>query len=342
MVGTGVGRGACSGEEGLSDRIIFPDDFGTRLAVFVDTEEEFDWSDSLSRDDHGVSAVPALREGQAMFEAAGLAPCYLVDTPILDSPLAIDILGSMLAEGKASVGAHLHPWVTPPFDEDVSLRNSYAGNLPEPVEREKIRHVRRMITERLGRAPTAYRAGRYGIGPNTYRILAEEGFVCDTSVRVLFDYSREGGPDFRKASLHPSRVGPDGAIVELPLTTMLVGRLKGHGRGIFGMSERVPLVRSVLAKSGLAQRIPLTPEGIPADKACAAIDAALDMGLRLLNFSFHSPSLAIGHTPYVRDAEDLRAFYRWWDTVFAHCHRHGVTPASLDEVLAAAGVPLPA
>lgn len=312
------------------------------MAVFVDTEEEFDWSDSLSRDDHGVSAVPALRDGQAMFEAAGLAPCYLVDTPILDSGQAIEILGTMLEACTASVGAHLHPWVTPPFDEDVSARNSYAGNLPEAMERQKIRHVRTLITERLGKAPLAYRAGRYGIGPNSFRILAEEGFVCDTSVRAVFDYSKDGGPDFRKASLHPSRVGPAGAIVELPLTTVVIGGLGKRGRRLHGLGERAPALRSVLSRTGLAQRIPLTPEGVPAEKACAAIDVALDMGLRLLNFSFHSPSLAIGHTPYVRDAADLRAFYHWWDVVFAHCHKRGVAPASLEEILAAAGAALPA
>lgn len=309
------------------------------MALFVDTEEEFDWSDSLSRDDHGVSAVPALREGQAMFEEAGLSPCYLVDTPILDSADAIAILGEMLAKGTASVGAHLHPWVTPPFIETVSSSNSYAGNLPEEMERQKIRTVRAMITERLGTPPLAYRAGRYGIGPNTFRILAEEGFVCDTSIRAMFDYSSDGGPDFRAASLHPSRVGPDGAIVELPLTTVLIGHLRGRGRRIYSWGEHVPKLRSLLSRSRLAQRIPLTPEGIPADKACAAIDVALNMGVRLLNFSFHSPSLAIGHTPYVRDAADLKAFYGWWETIFAHCRRRGVAPASLDQILEAAGVP---
>lgn len=306
------------------------------MALFVDTEEEFDWSDSLSRHEHGVSAVPALREGQALFEAAGLAPCYLVDTPILDSAAAIDILGGVLASGTASVGAHLHPWVTPPFDEDVSPKNSYAGNLPAAMERQKIRYVRDLIADRLGKAPTAYRAGRYGIGPNTFRILAEEGFACDTSVRAMFDYSSDGGPDFRHESLHPSRVGPAGSIVELPLTTVLIGHLGGRGRTLYGWGEHLRGIRSALSRTGLAQRIPLTPEGIPADKACAAIDVALRMGVRLLNFSFHSPSLAIGHTPYVRDAADLKAFYGWWDTVFEHCRQRGVAPASLDEILAAA------
>jgi hypothetical protein len=57
--------------------------------------------------------------------------------------------------------------------------------------------------------------------------------------------------------------------------------------------------------------------------------------VRLLLFSFHSPTLSPGHTPYVRDDADLARFYHWWDTVLDHLARRGVTPAAQDEVLAA-------
>jgi hypothetical protein len=315
---------------------IFPDSFGTRMALFVDTEEEFDWNESFSRHDHGTSSVPALRDGQRLFDELGVQPCYLVDTPILQSDVAVEILGEFLSDARCSVGVHLHPWVTPPFDEVVSNVNSYAGNLPPHIERQKIIHVRDRIIERLGYQPRVYRAGRYGIGPNTLAILAEEGFVCDTSVRSLFDYRRDGGPDFRRASLHPSRVGPNQALIELPLTTVFTGGLRGLGQGLYSAVQRLPLAGGALSRTGLLRRIPLTPEGVPATLACQAIDAAVDLGLPLLNFSFHSPSLAPGHTPYVRNADDLAAFYQWWRTVMAHCAKRGVTPASIEEILAAA------
>jgi hypothetical protein len=34
--------------------------------------------------------------------------------------------------------------------------------------------------------------------------------------------------------------------------------------------------------------------------------------LPVLVFSFHSPSLAPGFTPYVRNEDDLLRFYDWW------------------------------
>ena len=90
-----------------------------------------------------------------------------------------------------------------------------------------------------------------------------------------------------------------------------------------------------MSRARLISRVPLTPEGVPVRDAIAAIDALIEEGVRVLNFSFHSPTLEPGHTPYVRSEADRTAFYQWWDAVLAHLARRGVAPASLDQLLAA-------
>ncbi len=77
----------------------------------------------------------------------------------------------------------------------------------------------------------------------------------------------------------------------------------------------------------------MTPEGIPAERACKAIDIAIDLRLPVLNFSFHSPSLQPGNTPYVRSPADLDLFYRWWDVVLGHLARRGVEPTTAAQIL---------
>src|SRR3546814_10403259 len=67
----------------------------------------------------------------------------------------------------------------------------------------KMTALRDAIRDRFGVQPTAYRAGRYGLGPDTAATLAELGFRCDTSVRSGFDYRAGHGPDYREAPLHP-------------------------------------------------------------------------------------------------------------------------------------------
>jgi hypothetical protein len=125
----------------------------------------------------------------------------------------------------------------------------------------------------------------------------------------------------------------DHTVLELPLTTVFWGMLRQQGDQLYPLMWRVPAMRGVLAKLGLLERIPLTPEGVSLDEAIRGIDIALDSGLPLLVFSFHSPSLRPGHTPYVRDDEDLDLLYEWWRRVFAYLGTREVKPTTIREIM---------
>ncbi|WP_448664584.1 polysaccharide deacetylase family protein [Sphingomonas sp. CJ20] len=310
----------------------WPDAFGTRFTVFVDTEEEFDWGGPLRPDAQGTSHVAAIPAAHARFAALGIAPSYLIDHPIAVCPRAGEVLRRALEDGRSAVGTQLHPWVNPPFDEIINGFNSFAGNLPIGLEAAKLQVLTDAIERAVGVRPIAYRAGRYGIGPNSIATLARLGYRIDTSMRASYDYSREGGPDFSAIGNHAFRAG---ALVELPLTTVFTGRLRRGGNALHRRLGAVPRARGIAARLGLLSRVALTPEDMPLADALEAIRVAVGEGVRLLNFSFHSPSLEPGHTPYVRSAADLAAFYRWWDGVAATLATLGVANASLGEICAA-------
>ncbi|RYD54829.1 MAG: WalW protein [Sphingomonadales bacterium] len=314
-------------------RVDWPSEFGTRFTVCVDTEEEFDWTKPFDRNSRGVTHMAAMPAAHARFAAHGVPLTYLVDHPIATSPQAIDALGPLLEDGRSAVGTQLHPWVNPPFDEDVSGFNSFTGNLPVELQEAKLVVLTEAITAAFGARPVIYRAGRYGVGPATLNLLARHGYRADTSMRSGYDYSREGGPDFSGVPNHAFRVGP---ILELPLTTVYTGWARRGGAGLHRALGGVPKGHGVASRLGMLSRIALTPEDMPLAEALEAVRVALGEGLRLLNFAFHSPSVEPGHTPYVRNADNLAAFYRWWDEIFALLDRLGAAPASLDEILAAA------
>ncbi|MFT3966279.1 MAG: polysaccharide deacetylase family protein [Sphingobium sp.] len=308
---------------------------GRRFMLFVDTEEEFDWNAPFDRAATRVSAIRGFAEGQAYFAAAGIRPVYLSDYPILRSDRAVALLGQWLADGTADVGAHLHPWVTPPHEEEVCAHNSFAGNLAPELERAKLFAQCAYMEERLGRRPIAYRAGRYGIGDATGRALLDAGFRLDCSVRSRFDYRVGHGPDFSGLPLKPYRAGPGHQLIELPLSTAFTGHLRGFGERMHGIVRRSGKLGGALSRAGLFARVPLTPEGVPARQCVAAIDALIEEDVPVLSFSFHSPTLEPGNTAYVRDADDLAAFYRWWDIVLDHLDRRSVTPIGLDALMTA-------
>lgn len=313
----------------------FAPGFGRRFILTVDTEEEFDWGKPLTRAEHGLHHLPRLATFQAFCEGLGVVPIYLVDWPVAMSPLAADILGPALAAKRAEIGVQLHPWVNPPFDEDVTPRNSFAGNLPRELEAAKFRKLRDTIEAKFGAVPLIYRAGRYGTGPDTAELLAECGLAIDTSVRAKFDYSAGGGPDYRRHPLTPYWLDAGRELLELPLTTVFWGMLRRQGDWLYPALASVPRMLGMLSYLGLLERIPLTPEGVSVDEAIRAVDMAIDDDLPLLVFSFHSPSLQAGHTPYVRSEDDLEGLYDWWRRVLAYCDMRGVKPTSVEGIMQA-------
>lgn len=311
----------------------FDRSFGQRYLVTVDTEEEFDWLGPLTREGHGIDHVPRLAKFQQFCENEGIAPVYLVDWPIARSARAAEILRAPLAAGKAEIGVQLHPWVNPPFEEELTPHNSFPGNLPRALERSKFDQLCDEIERNFEIAPAIYRAGRYGVGPHTPGMLFARGVAVDSSVRARFDYSAQGGPNFRNHPPAPYWLDDGRRLLELPLTTVFWGLLRRQGEWLFPATWRTPRLRGLLARIGLLERIALTPEGISVEEAIRGIDIALDDGLPLLVFSFHSPSLRPGHTPYVRSEADLDRFYDWWRRVIAYLELRGVPPTTVDEVM---------
>jgi len=314
----------------------FARDFGTRVLLTVDTEEEFDWGGPFTRTEHGLSHFPHIAHFQAFCDDLGVSPVYLVDWPIATSPEAVAIIGEAVRAGRAEVGIQLHPWVNPPFEEEVCVRNSYAGNLFPELERAKFIALRDKIAEAFGAKPMIYRAGRYGLGPATAGLLREAGVPVDSSVRANFDYRAGEGPDYSRHPLAPYWVDEARQLLELPLTTVYWGMLRRQGRWVHPLLARLPRMIGLFSRLGLLERIALTPEGVTAEEALRGIDMALDDELPVLVLSFHSPSLAVGHTPYVRNERDLAALYDWFRRVYAYLEMRGVKPTTVAEIIGAA------
>ena len=327
-----------SGSFNKDSFVQLPDDFGCRFLISIDTEEEFDWDGPFKRSGHTNVSVGKLERFQSFVEKYAIKPVYFVDYSIIEDTEATGFLQSVTRTDTASIGVHLHPWINPPFEEKINNYNSYAGNLPKELEEAKIVTLLSGIEEKTGRRPIIYRAGRYGVGPNSIEILAKHGFVIDSSVRSRFDYSNQSGPNFAHIGPEPFWLDKQQSLLELPLTSIFSGLLRKQGGLLSPLFNRSQTVGGLLSKTKMLQRIPLTPEGVSVREAKEAIDIAMDDQLKLLVFSFHSPSLSAGHTPYVQTSEDLNYFYDWWRDVIKHLLERGASPVSVDELIVVTGL----
>jgi hypothetical protein len=295
--------------------IVFPSSMKPILLAVVHTEEEFDWTKPFERAHNSITNLRDLERGQEIFSRYGVKPIYMVDYPVVSRDEGIRAIRSVTAGTGATIGAHLHPWVNPPFEEVVSQFNSFPGNLPRRLEEEKLVQLADRIEAALGARPRDYLAGRYGSGANTISILQKLGFRSDFSIVAMTDYRAEGGPDFQDQGNSCFWEGDgDSAILRLPHNVADVGFLCRNAKRPFA-ADKHPFLRrihlaGVLSRCGAMTRIRLTPEGFNLSHLKACAHALVASGVRVLVFSFHSPSLVPGFTPYVRDRDDLAEFIK--------------------------------
>jgi hypothetical protein len=282
-----------------------------KLAIVVDTEEEFDWGKPFSRESRATTSIPAQARAHEVYDRFGVVPTYVVDHPVATDPVAAGFLNGLRRQGKAEIGAHLHPWVTPPHEEEVTAFNSYHCNLPPALERAKIETLTAAIAQSFGERPTIFKAGRYGFGRNTKRVLTDLGYEIDCSYVPHISFAADGGPSYYGTPDQPFWLDEGAGLLEVPLTSGFLGRLAALG------SAAAPVLASPAAKSlripGLLgclgiQRSRLSPEGVPADEQCHLLASMTRRGRRFFTLTYHSPSLAAGHTPYVQSEADLEAF----------------------------------
>ena len=217
--------------------ISLPPDLPPVLLVVVDAEEEFDWSGPFTRDRHSVRSMAAQGPMHRIFEKYGIRPTYVVDYPIASQRDGLEPLRDLLKDDACLIGTQLHPWVNPPFDEEISERNSFPGNLAPDLERTKLAVLTRAIEDGLGPTPRIYKAGRYGLGPKTFRTLTELGYQIDISAVPGADLRIHHGPDFRRVAPQPYWIGPAGRLLELPLTRGYVGLLSDSGPRLEGSAR---------------------------------------------------------------------------------------------------------
>jgi glycosyltransferase involved in cell wall biosynthesis len=324
-----------------------PADGTPLLLTTVDAEEAFDWSRPFDRGACDVGSMRSQHLAHRVFARHGVVPLYMADFPVATRDAGRVPLRELLQQGLCDIGAQMHPWVTPPFVEEVSERNSYAGNLPAALELDKARCLTDALAEAFGTVPRIYRTGRYGFGPRTADILKALGYQADSSLSPCWPTpTRHDDPAAWASAPGPYWADRDRTLMEIPVSAALVGRLAGWREErlaalAFHPQRGSRRAAGALSRLGLLERIRLTPEGVTVEEAKRLVRHMLADGHRVFTLTYHSPSLEPGNTPYVRDLAQRDRFLAWLDEFYAFFREEvGGRPATWQEVrFAALSVP---
>jgi hypothetical protein len=268
-----------------------------------------------------------------MMSRYGGKPTYLLSPEVLRDAACVEALASLRS---CELGAHLHGEMAEPGAFAPDVTSDVQRDYPGAIERAKLVSLTSSFRDVFGRRPASFRAGRFGVGPNTLPILEELGYSVDSSVTPRVDWSHVSrGLTFVHAPhqpYFPDRTDPAkrgrSTVLEVPVTT--APRLAG----------RVPLV------GRLAQPRWLRPTWSSARAlvrtARDAVESARQEGQQrpvVLNAMLHNVEVVAGASPYAATDGAATALLSRLEALLVWATAEGIKPVGLGDVPGELGLP---
>lgn len=296
----------------------------TPFIITIDAEGDDLWARPREITTRNAEYLPRF---QALCERYRFKPVYLTNYEMAMSGAFVEFARDVVARGAGEIGMHLHAWNSPPL---YSLTGNdfcyqpYLIEYPEPVMREKIGFMTRLLEERFGRRVASHRAGRWAFDGRYAAMLIEEGYRVDCSVTPGVDWRSSpgdpcgnGGADYTAFPERPYFLDPRdisapgaGALLEAPMTVRASGL---HRRAPW--MYRVPLLRRAANRMsrGLSW---LCPAESDLDAMLRAARGARADGAAHLEFMLHSSELMPGGSPSFRTRSAIERLYEDLEMLF--------------------------
>jgi hypothetical protein len=312
-----------------------------KLIITIDTEED-NWGD-FTATNYSLRNVDQIPRLQGMFDEFGVKPTYLITYPVATNEQTISVLKPIVANGRCEIGAHCHPWNTPPFEEERHARNSMLSNLSDELQFRKIKGLHLAIEEHFDLSPTSFRAGRWAFNGSVAQSLVQLGYEVDTSISPFVSWASDHGPDYSDASPLPFRCDSenifhairDGELLEVPATVGFLQKDFETCRRLLkitrnGLMKKLH-VRGILYKLRLLNRVWLSPELSNSHLMIDLTRVMMRKKISLINMSFHSSSLRAGLGPFVRNKDDEISFLERIKDYLTFTKAEGIESITLSE-----------
>ena len=291
-----------------------------KLIVTIDTEADNQWHEG----DLSLNNIKHLPRFQALCEKYGMKPTYLLSHEVAASNL-VDDLKDWQDKNLAEIGAHLHPWTTPPYEENHDYKiHSYPHELDDNQLLIKLKNLTDIISQKFNKLPVSFRAGRWGFDERVAKHLKSLGYKVDCSVtpkinwqKTIGDPQKNGGPDFRFHSVYPHTFE---GITEIPMTILFTGIFKKENTRLAKLFLSLPesFIKKVLNKLFFRQRWLRIFDSSSAKDWKLIYKSAVKNNLPVMEFMIHSSELMVGGSPYSKTEQQLENIYTQLEEMFKY------------------------
>jgi hypothetical protein len=310
-----------------------------KLIVTIDTEED-SWG-YTHRPEYSVENIKQIPFVQQIFDEYGALPTYLITYPVATNEASVALLREIAESGRGEIGTHCHPWSTPPFEEEMTERNSMLCHLPPDLTYRKIETLHNAITKHFPYRPTSFRSGRWGYGPGVAAALDRLGYKVDTSVTALTDWSASKGPDFSHYFPDPyyfnpeaiDRAEPTGRLLQVPATVGFLQPDFRRANALFTRLRAFPALHlvGIFDRLGWCNKVTLSPEQSSGEQMIALLRTLIRKKMPLAHLFFHSPTFSPGLTSFVRTEADRVDFFNRIRAVLQFAKEAGLKPLRLSD-----------
>jgi len=314
-----------------------------KLIITIDTEED-NWEDynSTGSTVNNIRGIPLLQE---LFDEFNVKPTYLITYPVASDEMAISILKDIMKTGRCEIGAHCHPWNTPPFEEQTTGKNSMLCNLPPELQYKKMSFLHNTIIKNFGIEPVSFRSGRWGYGREVARNLQRLGYRIDTSIIAYTDWTDSHGPDFSDISPEPFRFSVDdiyressnGRIIEIPATVGFLQQNFTLSNDILKIVNRKPVntlrLVGILSRLNLLNKVWFSPEVSDSSTMIKLTQSMIKNNYKVINMFFHTTSLETGMSPFVKTKDEEKEFLRRIREYLIFARDTGIESITLSEAV---------
>ncbi len=317
-----------------------------KFILSIDTEGDNQWDFGRELTVENIKFVPRL---QNLCEKYFIKPTYLVTSEVCEDNFAKEIFKDYLSKNKAELGAHLHVWTTPPFQDKTGYRfndpnHAFANEIPVGFLSEKIKNLTNQVETSFGIQPLAFRSGRYGFNEDLARILTDNHYIIDSSVTPYVSWTdhhgfpgSSGGPDFIEKSPFPYEYTfPNGTLLEIPVTILPTQRLLNRNKSIARYYFRnvdnsifLRVFRKLLFKNQPLWLRPL-PE-MDLSLFNELLNEAIDIRLPFIVMMFHSSELMAGCSKYRPDKVSIEKLYELLERFFILLQNKKIDSVTLTE-----------